>query len=73
MADLTILAFELADKYRNPVMILSDGILGQMMEPVEFNKIFQNRLKPGCNGGLGKKRNVINSLYIARSTGRSQP
>ena len=35
-ADMADLAFELGDKYRNPVMILSDGLLGQMMEPVEF-------------------------------------
>ncbi len=35
-ADMTELAFDLADKYCNPVMILSDGLLGQMMEPVEF-------------------------------------
>ncbi|RKY78098.1 3-methyl-2-oxobutanoate dehydrogenase subunit beta [candidate division KSB1 bacterium] len=36
MCDLTMLAFELADKYRNPVVILADGFIGQMMEPVEF-------------------------------------
>jgi len=36
IADLTMLSFDLADKYRMPVMILGDGILGQMMEPVEF-------------------------------------
>ncbi len=35
-ADMASLAFDLADKYRNPAMILSDGLLGQMMEPVEF-------------------------------------
>lgn len=35
-ADMAADAFDLADKYRNPVMILSDGLLGQMMEPVEF-------------------------------------
>ncbi|MCF7858221.1 MAG: 3-methyl-2-oxobutanoate dehydrogenase subunit VorB [Candidatus Cloacimonetes bacterium] len=35
-ADMADLAFELGDKYRNPVIILSDGLLGQMMEPVEF-------------------------------------
>ncbi|HPR17182.1 MAG TPA: 3-methyl-2-oxobutanoate dehydrogenase subunit VorB [Candidatus Cloacimonadota bacterium] len=35
-ADMADLAFDLADKYRNPVMILSDGLLGQMMEPVDF-------------------------------------
>ncbi len=36
LAELTFLAFDLADKYRNPVMILGDGIMGQMMEPVVF-------------------------------------
>ncbi len=36
MADLTALAFELADRYRNPVVVLADGYIGQMMEPVEF-------------------------------------
>jgi 2-oxoglutarate ferredoxin oxidoreductase subunit alpha len=35
-ADMASDSFDLADKYRNPVMILSDGLLGQMMEPVEF-------------------------------------
>ncbi|MDP8220540.1 MAG: 3-methyl-2-oxobutanoate dehydrogenase subunit VorB [Candidatus Stygibacter frigidus] len=35
-ADMAALAFDLADKYRNPVIILADGLLGQMMEPVEF-------------------------------------
>jgi 2-oxoglutarate ferredoxin oxidoreductase subunit alpha len=35
-ADMASDAFDLADKYRNPVMILADGMLGQMMEPVEF-------------------------------------
>ena len=39
MIDLTIRAFDMADKYRNPVMILADGVLGQMMEPVEFKEI----------------------------------
>jgi 2-oxoglutarate ferredoxin oxidoreductase subunit alpha len=38
MADLTMDAFDLADKYRMPVMILADGMLGQMMEPVMFKK-----------------------------------
>lgn len=35
-ADMASEAFDLADRYRNPVMILADGMLGQMMEPVEF-------------------------------------
>lgn len=37
-ADLTVLAFDLADRYRNPVMVLTDGITGQMMEPVVFGE-----------------------------------
>src|SRR5664279_173933 len=36
MADLTTLAFDLADRYRNPAVVLADGFIGQMMEPVEF-------------------------------------
>lgn len=39
LVDLTIKAFDLADKYRNPAMVLGDGLLGQMMEPVEFKEI----------------------------------
>ena len=38
LVDLTIKAFDLADKYRNPAMILGDGLLGQMMEPVQFKE-----------------------------------
>jgi 2-oxoglutarate ferredoxin oxidoreductase subunit alpha len=38
LADLTMAAFDLSDKYRNPVMILADGMMGQMMEPVIFKK-----------------------------------
>src|SRR5215470_17270907 len=36
MADLTILAFELADKYRNPAIVIADGFIGQMMEPLDL-------------------------------------
>lgn len=36
MCDLTMLAFDIADKYRNPVVVLADGFIGQMIEPVEF-------------------------------------
>lgn len=39
LVDLTQKAFDLADKYRNPVMILGDGLLGQMMEPVEIKEV----------------------------------
>ncbi len=66
--DLTIEAFDIGDMYRIPVMILGDGMLGQMMEPVEF-KPFQGRALPAkdwaTTGTRGKrKRNLVNSLYI---------
>ena len=38
LADLTMDAFDLADRYRNPVLILADGMIGQMMEPVVFGE-----------------------------------
>ena len=66
-ADFTTLAFELGDKYRVPVMMLADGALGQMMEPVEF-KDTEVTLpeKPWATTGTeGKrKKNIINSLFI---------
>jgi len=64
--DLTIKGFELADKYRNPVMLLADGVIGQMMEPVEFPEdASQLPDKPWATCGKGEReRNVINSLYI---------
>jgi 2-oxoglutarate ferredoxin oxidoreductase subunit alpha len=66
MVDLTALAFDLADKYRNPVMLLGDGVLGQMMEPVEFADIKPEvTSKPwATTGRKGRDRNVINSLYL---------
>lgn len=66
MADLTMLAFDLAEKYRNPVMILTDGMLGQMMEPVEFRERVQSPPeKPWTvTGASGRERNIITSLYI---------
>ena len=67
MADLTIKGFELADKYRMTSMILADGTMGQMMEPVALEeratKTFE---KPWATNGTDMKRpkNVINSLYL---------
>jgi 2-oxoglutarate ferredoxin oxidoreductase subunit alpha len=60
-------AFDLADRYRNPVMVLMDAIVGQMLEPVELHDNFEIReyAKPwATNGALGRPRNVINSLWI---------
>ncbi len=44
LVDLIIEGFDIADQYRNPVMILGDGMIGQMMEPVEFKKPKQREL-----------------------------
>jgi pyruvate/2-oxoacid:ferredoxin oxidoreductase alpha subunit len=66
MADLTALAFELADCYRNPVVVMADGFVGQMMEPVEFPlKAILPREPEWAVRGTGKTRaNVINSLHL---------
>jgi len=66
MADLTTLAFELADRYRNPVVILADGFVGQMMEPVEFaEKATLPRLPEWAVAGTAKSRtNMITSLHM---------
>ncbi len=69
MVDLIQEAFDVAEIYRNPVMVMGDGMLGQMMEPVEFKEI-QKREVPckdswAANGLKGReKHNVINSLYL---------
>jgi len=66
MADLTALAFELADKYRTPVVVLADGFVGQMMEPVEFP---QTAIAPklpawAVDGTAASRGNLITSLHI---------
>ncbi len=67
MADMTALAFDLADKYRMPAMLLCDGTMGQMMEPVELPEEKVNVVeKPWAVTGTENKRehNIINSLYL---------
>lgn len=63
--DLTQQAFDVADEYRNPVMILGDGVVGQMMEPVEISayptKTFD---KSWAAGEKGAERAIVNSLFI---------
>lgn len=67
-ADLVMLAFDLADFYRNPVMVIADALIGQMMEPVEFKPYKpQKELKPkdwATTGAKGRKPNIINSLFL---------
>jgi 2-oxoglutarate/2-oxoacid ferredoxin oxidoreductase subunit alpha len=65
--DLTQTAFDLADKYRTPVMILGDGILGQMMEPLQLStrKIKTAPVKSwALNGCRGRKPNIIKSFFL---------
>ena len=69
LLDYTRLAFDLADKYRNPTMILGDGLLGQMMEPII---LYAKDHKPAIiekpwalTGCRGRSPNVIKSLILA--------
>lgn len=67
LVDFVMDGFDKADYYRNPVMILGDGLIGQMMEPVEFRKRETKRIdKPWATTGTNNERkpNVINSLYM---------
>jgi len=66
-ADLTAKAFDVADRYRNPVLILGDAVIGQMMEPVMLSERTPNPPpKPWAVGGKrnGRKPNLINSLSL---------
>jgi len=69
--EMVMQAFPLAEKYRNPVMILGDGLIGQMMEPVEFPDHLKtepsNKDEWAVNGmdtRKSDKRNLIRSLYL---------
>lgn len=66
--NMTLIAFDLADEYRNPVMILGDGAMGQMMEPVSIPEEYTPKavLKEWAAVGMKNrtKPNVINSLYL---------
>lgn len=65
--DLTILAFDLADKYRSVVTIIADGMIGQIMEPVELPEIEPPRRPEqpwALTGAKGRERNIITSLYL---------
>ncbi len=66
MPDLTALAFDLADRYRNPVVLLADGFIGQMMEPVEFPQHAIEVPAPpwAVAGNVESRGNLINSLHL---------
>lgn len=64
--ELTALAFDLADKYRNPALVLADAIIGQMIEGCETKEITPLEVaKPwALTGAKGREKNVINSLWM---------
>lgn len=67
LADLTYEAFELADEYRNPVIILGDGMLGQMMEPVVFKQPWKTKLPPkpwALRGAKDRPSRFFRSLIL---------
>src|SRR3954453_3727127 len=66
MADLTILAFELADIYRNPAVVLTDGFVGQMMEPLEleYGEIFAPPKPWAVRGTAETRRNMVTSIFL---------
>ncbi|MBN2429901.1 MAG: 3-methyl-2-oxobutanoate dehydrogenase subunit VorB [Acidobacteria bacterium] len=70
MCDLTMKAFDLADKYRSPVYVLTDGVIGQMMEQVEFPTreiIDPPRYDWGVHGDQVTRHNLITSIFLSHS------
>ncbi|MFA6035291.1 MAG: 3-methyl-2-oxobutanoate dehydrogenase subunit VorB, partial [Myxococcota bacterium] len=66
--DLMGKAFELAERYRSPVMVIGDGMIGQMMEPVEFPEAGAGRPLDGgdwaLTGAKGRPKRIVNSLFL---------
>jgi pyruvate/2-oxoacid:ferredoxin oxidoreductase alpha subunit len=66
MADFTALAFDLADRYRNPVVVMADGYIGQMMEPVEFPCLAVESPQPdwAVAGTAETRKNLVTSIHL---------
>jgi len=66
MADLSMLAFDLADKYRNPAVLLADGFIGQMMEPVdlEYRELSAPPKPWAVQGTAETRQNLITSIFL---------
>jgi 2-oxoglutarate ferredoxin oxidoreductase subunit alpha len=65
--NLIVGAFDLADKYRQPVTVIADGMVGQIMEPVEFPEMAEPERpeRPwALTGAKGREKNVITSLFL---------
>ncbi|OGR08958.1 MAG: 3-methyl-2-oxobutanoate dehydrogenase subunit VorB [Deltaproteobacteria bacterium RIFOXYB12_FULL_58_9] len=71
-ADLMMEAFDIADTYRNPVIVMGDGLIGQMMEPVQFKAPIDPVTLPkkewATTGAKNRPPNIINSLYLDAPT-----
>ena len=68
LADSMPLAFDLADQYTMTVMVLADGILGQMMEPIVLDKKPKRKLPPkdwALTGAKNRPQNIVRSLWLA--------
>jgi len=68
-AKLVFIAFDLADIYRSPVLVLADAIIGQMMEPVSFDFHFKKKKiekKWALTGAKKRKPNIIRSLFLKK-------
>ncbi len=67
MCDLTMLAFDLADRYRNPACVLADGFIGQMMEAVELpvaKPVPYDHTSWCVRGDAATRKNLISSIYL---------
>ncbi len=66
MTELTMLAFELADRYRNPAVVLTDGFVGQMMEPLdlELNESAPPEKAWAVRGTAETRKNLVTSIYL---------
>ena len=72
--DLTVLSFDLAEKYRTLVFVLLDGSLGQMMEPAELPEVRPvNKTRPAwaLSGAQDRPRNIITSIYLIPEEGEA--
>ena len=66
MADLTMLAFDLADRYRNPAIVLTDGFVGQMIEPLDlvYREIPAPAKPWAVRGTPETRKNLLSSIYL---------
>ncbi|HEV2425420.1 MAG TPA: 3-methyl-2-oxobutanoate dehydrogenase subunit VorB [Terriglobia bacterium] len=66
MAELTMLAFELADRYRNPAVVLADGAVGQMLEPLdlEYHQVAPPEKAWAVRGTAETRNNLVTSIYL---------